>query len=65
LLATGGEYVAQKSRAEYYRKRRETIGQFSVPVSREKLDALTETLNRQGKTKTKWLNEKIDEELGK
>lgn len=49
---------------EYYRKRRETIGQFSVPVAREKLKALTEKLNLQKKTKTQWLNEKIDEELG-
>lgn len=51
-------------RAEYYRNRRETIGQFSVPLSREKLNALTEKLNRQGKTKTQWLREKVDEELG-
>lgn len=49
---------------EYYRKRRETIGQFSVSVAREKLNALTERLNQQNKTKTQWLNEKIDEELG-
>lgn len=49
---------------EYYRKRRETIGQFSVPVAREKLKALTGKLNLQKKTKTQWLNEKIDEELG-
>lgn len=49
---------------EYYRKRRETIGQFSVPIAREKLRALTEKLNQQKKTKTQWLNEKIDEELG-
>ncbi len=54
-----------ESRAEYMKERRKTIGQFSVSVSREKLDALTEKLNEQGKTKTKWLNEKIDEELGK
>lgn len=53
------------SRAEYYRKRRESIGQFSVPLSREKLDALTNHLKEQGKTKTQWLNEKVDEELGK
>lgn len=51
--------------AEYYRKRRETIGQFSVPVPREKLKALTEKLQENGKTKTQWLNEKIDEELSK
>lgn len=54
-----------ESRAEYYRKRRETIGQFSVPISREKLDALTKKLKEQNKTKTQWLNEKVEEELGK
>lgn len=57
--------MSPESRAEYYRKRRETIGQFSVPVAREKLDALTEKLKKQEKTKTQWLNEKIDEEIGK
>ncbi len=56
--------MSPESRAEYYRKRRETIGQFSVPLSREKLDALTERLKEQKKTKTQWLNEKVDEELG-
>lgn len=57
--------MSPESRAEYFRKRRETIGQFSVPISREKLDALTEKLKNEQKTKTQWLNEKIDEELGK
>lgn len=57
--------MSSESRAEYYRKRRETIGQFSVPISREKLEAITEKLKKQNKTKTQWLNEKIDEELGK
>ena len=57
--------MADKSRAEYYRKRRETIGQFSVSVSREKLEALVKKLDAENKTKTKWLNEKIDEELSK
>lgn len=57
--------LSPESRAEYYRKRRETIGQFSVPVSREKLNALTEKLKSEKKTKTQWLNEKIDEELDK
>lgn len=55
--------MAERSRAEYYRKRRETVGQFSVPVPREKLDALTEKLAAESKTKTQWLNEKIDDEL--
>lgn len=57
--------LSPESRAEYYRKRRETIGQFSVPVAREKLEALTGKLKEQSKTKTQWLNEKIDEELSK
>ncbi len=57
--------MAPGNSAEYYRKRRETIGQFSVPIARVKLNALTEELKKQNKTKTQWLNEKIDEELGR
>lgn len=53
------------SRAEYMKERRKKIGQFSVSVPREKIDALTEKLEVQKKTKTQWLIEKIDEELGK
>ena len=56
--------MAPSNSHEYYRKRRETIGQFSVSVPRDKLNALTEKLNSENKTKTQWLNEKIDEELG-
>ena len=44
--------IAKKTNSEYFKERRKTIGQFNVPVSREKLNALTEKLN-----------EKIDEEL--
>jgi len=57
--------MAPSNSSEYYRKRRETIGQFSVPIPREKLNALTEKLKSEQKTKTQWLNEKIDEELSK
>ena len=57
--------MSPSNSAEYYRERRETIGQFSIPLSREKLNALTEKLKAQNKTKTQWLNEKVDEELGK
>ena len=52
-----------KSRAGYFKERRKAIGQFSVSVSREKLDALTSRLKEKGQTKTEWLNEKIDEEI--
>lgn len=57
--------MSPSNSAEYYRERRKTIGQFSVSVPREKLEALTKKLKQQGKTKTQWLTEKIDEELGK
>lgn len=57
--------MSPESRAEYMKERRKSIGQFSVPVPREKLNALSEKLVEQNKTKTQWLNEKIDEELGK
>ena len=57
--------MSPESRAEYMKERRKTIGQFSVSVQRENLDALTKKLEKQKKTKTQWLNEKIDEELGK
>lgn len=56
--------MKQKSRADYFRKRRKEIGQFNVPVPRNKLDALTKKLESDGKTKTTWLAEKIAEELG-
>ncbi|MCM1224433.1 MAG: hypothetical protein NC548_59290 [Lachnospiraceae bacterium] len=57
--------AAKRERAEYFKERRKTIGQFSVSVTREKLDALDEKLKEKGQTKTSWLNEKIDEEIGK
>ena len=56
----------KKSRAEEQRKRRaeNDVAQFSVSVAREKLEKLTARLNSRNKTKTAWLNEKIDEEIG-
>lgn len=57
--------MQKESRADYFKKRRETIGQFSVSVDKEKLNALDNKLNEKGQTKTAWLNEKIDEEISK
>lgn len=57
--------VAENSRADYFRERRKSIGQFNVSVPREKLSKLEDKLTEQGKTKTQWLTEKIDEEIGK
>lgn len=56
--------AAKRERADYFKERRKTIGQFSVSVSREKLDALDKKLKEKKITKTAWLNEKIDEEIG-
>ena len=55
----------KKSRAEYFRERRKVMKQFNVMLKREKVEALEEKLRSQGKTKTEWLEEKVDEELGK
>ena len=57
--------LQDKSRADYFKERRKTIGQFSVSVKREKLVALDVRLKEKGQTKTQWLNEKIDEEISK
>lgn len=57
--------ITEKSRADYFKKRREKIGQFNVAVEKELLQALEEKLEENGKTKTAWLREKISEELRK
>ena len=56
--------VAKRNTSEYFKERRKTIGQFSVSVSREKLENLDAKLKEKGITKTAWLNDKIDEEIG-
>ena len=60
----GGDYIAG-SRADYFKKRREERKSFSVLLSRSKVEAIEKKLKEQGKSKTMWLEEKIDEELKK
>lgn len=55
--------ISSKSRADYFKERRKKTRNFSVEVDREKFDRLEEKLSKEEKTKTQWLNEKIDEEL--
>lgn len=57
--------MAPESRAEYFRDRRTKFKSFSVAVEREKMERLEKKLSDEQKTKASWLNEKIDEELGK
>ena len=57
--------MAQESRAEYMKDRRASFKAFHVEVEKERMKRLEDRLDRQGKTKKQWLDEKIDEELGK
>lgn len=53
-----------KSRAQYFRERRKDRKSFVVEVEREKMERFKEKLKEKNISKVKWLNEKIDEELG-
>ena len=57
--------VSPESRAEYFRERRKTMKQLVFMVEGEKAEALDKKLEKDGKGRTQWLREKIDEELGK
>lgn len=52
-----------KSRADYFRMRRESRKAFNVLVEKEKIEKLESKLAIKGMTKAEWLNRKIDEEL--
>ena len=54
--------MQQKSRAEYFRQRREKLGSFSVLIDKERLNKLENILAKKEITKTQWLKNKIDEE---
>lgn len=57
--------MADKSRADYFRKRRETRKQFAVLMDKALLDELDQKLKNEGRTRVEWLLEKVSEELGK
>ena len=57
--------MAQESRAEYMKDRRANFKAFHVEVEKERMKRLEDRLDQQVKTKKHWLDEKIDEELGK
>lgn len=54
-----------KSRADYMKKRREGKKSFSVLIDVKRAMAIETKLNEEGKTKTAWLEEKIDEDTKK
>ena len=55
--------IAENSRADYFRQRRENRKSFSVLLEKEKAEKFEQKLRELNKTKAEWLNEKIDEEL--
>jgi hypothetical protein len=55
--------IADNSRADYFRQRRESRKSFNVLLEREKAEKFEQKLKELRQTKAKWLNEKIDEEL--
>lgn len=46
------------------KKRREGKKNFSALIDADKVDAMEKRLKEKNKTKTSWLEEKIDEEIG-
>lgn len=57
--------IAENSRANYFKERREKFKAFHVEVEKEKMENFENKLKKVKKTKKEWLDEKIDEELKK
>ncbi len=57
--------IAENSRANYFKERRERFKAFHVEVEREKMEALEQKLLVKNQSKKEWLDEKISEELKK
>lgn len=57
--------MAKNSRADYFKERRKEKKSFNVLLDKEKAERFEKKLQSENKTKAKWLNEKIDEELEK
>lgn len=64
MIQKGGFIITQKSRADYMKKRRAGKKNFSALIDADKVDAIEQKLKEENKTKTAWLEEKIDEEIG-
>ena len=55
--------MAEKSRAEYFRKLRTTKKQLVFMVDREKAEALDRKLAQKGEGRTEWFRRKLNEEI--
>ena len=56
--------MAENSRAEYFRKRRQEKKQLVFMIDRQKAEKLDDLLKSRGEGRTEWLRRKIDEEIG-
>lgn len=57
--------IAENSRANYFKERREKFKAFHVEVEKEKMEAFEQKLSVKKQSKKEWLDEKISEELKK
>lgn len=57
--------MPEKSRAEYFKERRSKFKSFTVEVERAKMEQFEKKISQDNTSKAEWLNNKIDEELGK
>lgn len=57
--------MTNKSRAEYFRKRRENKKTFGALIDKDKVEKLESILQQRNQSKKEWLESKIDEEMSK
>ena len=57
--------MSNKSRADYFKERRENFKAFHVEVEKNKMEQFEKKLQKERKSKKEWLYEKIDEAISK
>lgn len=55
--------MTNKSRAEYFRKRRENRKTFGALIDKDKAEKFEKILENRNQSKKDWLESKIDEEI--
>lgn len=63
LHATEVRKIAQDSRADYFKERREKFKAFHVEVEKNKMEVFENCLQKKSLTKKEWLEKKIEEEI--
>ena len=56
--------MANKSRAEYFRKRRETNRQFTIWLRKDYLDKIDQMMKEKGISRTEWVKQKLADDFG-